>query len=108
MQRPVVALFSTIIFLMSAVFFLLPEDAGADDWRLVRQSTYGDTSYYDAASVKRSEGQVVSFRARLGGGEYQYEMRCGEKEARLVEENGKWFPIVGGSDEDLIYQAVCQ
>ena len=110
MQRPVVALFSTIIFLMSAVFFLLPEDAGAADWRLVRQSTYGDTSYYDAASVKRSEGQVVSFRARLGAGEYQYEMQCGKKEARLIEEGkaGNWFPVVSGSDEDLIYQKVCQ
>ncbi len=110
MKRPVVALFSTIIFLMSAVLFLLPKDAGAADWRLIRQSTYGDTSYYDAASVKRSEDQVVSFRARLGGGEYQYEMRCGKKEARLVEEGkaGQWFSVASGSDEELIYQAVCQ
>ena len=93
---------------MSAVLLFLPEDAGAADWRLVRQSSYGDASYYDAASVKHLEGQVVSLRVRLGVGEYQYEMRCGKKEARLVEENGKWFPIVSGSDEDLIYQAVCQ
>jgi hypothetical protein len=69
---------------------------------------YGDASYYDAQSVKRLEDQVVSFRVRLGAGEYQYEMRCGEKEARLTEENGKWFPIASGSDEDLICQAVCQ
>jgi hypothetical protein len=107
MKRPVVALLSAIILLLSAALFLLPEDASAADWRFVRQSTYGDASYYDAASVKRLEGQVVSFSARLGAGEYQYEMRCGKKEARLIEENGKWYPIASGSDEDLIYQAVC-
>ena len=109
MKRPVVALFSTIILLAGASLFLLPEEARAADWRLVRQSSYGDASYYDAASVKRSEGEVVSFRARLGAGEYQYEMRCGKKEARMTGEgnDGKWFPITHGSDEELIYQAVC-
>jgi len=110
MKRSVVALLSAIILLISAVLFVLPEDAGAADWRLVRQTTYGDASYYDAASVKRLEGQVVSFRARLGAGEYQYEMQCGKKQARLIEEGkaGKWFPIASGSEEELIYQAVCQ
>ena len=101
------------IILLSGVALSLLAEAGAADWRLVRQSTYGDASYYDAASVKRLEGNVVSFRARLGVGEYQYEMRCGKKEARLMEENaggndGKWFPISYGSDEELIYRAVCQ
>ena len=108
MKRLVVALLNAIVLLISAALFLLPEDAGAADWRLIRQSTYGDASYYDAASVKRLEGQVVSFSARLGAGEYHYEMRCGKKEARLIEENGKWYPITSDSDEDLIYQAVCQ
>lgn len=110
MKRPVVALFRAIILLISAALFLLPEKAGAADWRLIRQSTYGDASYYDAASVKQLEGKVVSFSARIGAGEYQYEMRCGKKEARLIEEGkaGKWYPITDGSDEDLIYQAVCQ
>jgi hypothetical protein len=109
MIRPVAALLSTLL-LISASLFLLPEDAGAADWRLVRQSSYGDASYYDAASVKRLEGRVVHFRARLGAGEYQYEMRCGKKEARLTGEgnDGKWYPVTNGSDEDLIYQAVCQ
>jgi len=114
MKRPVAVLLSTITLLMSAALFLLPEDAGASDWRLIRESRYGDSSYYDAASVKRLEGQVVSFRAKLGVGEYQYEMRCGKKEARLMDDrdsggqDGKWFPVVNGSEEDLIYQAVCQ
>ena len=110
MKRSVVALLSAIILLLSAFLFLLPKAAGAADWRLVRQSTYGDASYYDGASIKKMEGQVVSFRARLGAGEYQYEMRCGKKEARLIEgENAeKWFPIANDSDEDLIYQAVCR
>jgi len=114
MKRPIAVLLSTITLLMSAALFLLPEDAGASDWRLIRESRYGDSSYYDAASVKRLEGQVVSFRAKLGVGEYQYEMRCGKKEARLMDDRdsggqgGKWFPVVNGSEEDLIYQAVCQ
>lgn len=114
MKRPVSVLFSALLLLIGAAPFLLPEEAGAADWRLVRQSSYGDASYYDAASVERSEGQVVSFRARLGAGEYHYEMRCGKKEARLIGErdaaegDGKWFGIVNGSDEALIYKAVCQ
>ena len=110
MKRSVIALFSIILLFISTGLFLLPEDAGAADWRLVRQSTYGDASYYDAASVKRSEGQVVSFRARLGAGEYQYEMRCGKNEARMIEDGkaGKWYPLTSGSDEDLLYQAVCR
>ena len=109
MKRPVAVLLSRITLLMSAALFLLPEDAGASDWRLIRESRYGDSSYYDAASVKRLEGDAVSFRARLGAGEYQYEMRCGKKEARTIGEgnDGKWFPITHGSDEELIYQAVC-
>jgi len=107
MKRRITVLISALILLMSATLFLLREDAGAADWRLVRQSSYGDASYYDAESVKRLEGQVVSFRARLGAGEYQYEMRCGKKEARLIGENGKWYPIANDSDEDLIYKAVC-
>ena len=112
MKRPVAVLLS-VILMISAVLFLLREDAGAAEWRLIRQSTYGDASYYDAASVKRLEGGVVSFRARLGTGEYQYEMRCGKEEARLLGEGdagadgGTWFPITHGSDENLIYKAVC-
>jgi hypothetical protein len=109
MKKPVSALFSVPVLLIGAALFLLPKEAGAADWRLLRQSSYGDASYYDAASVKRSEGQVVSFRARLGAGEYQYEMRCGKKEARLIgDRDGNWFGIVNGSDEDLIYQSLCQ
>jgi hypothetical protein len=113
MKKKIAVLFITIILMISAALCLLPRDTGAADWRLLRQSSYGDASYYDAASVKRLEGGVVSFRARLGVGEYQYEMRCGKREARLIgeedagTEGGKWFPITHGSDENLIYQAVC-
>ena len=110
MKRPVVALLSVVVLLINAALFVLPEVAGAADWRLVRQSTYGDASYYDAASVKKLEGQVVSFQARIGAGQYQYEMRCGKNEARMIEDGkaGKWYPLTSGSDEDLIYQAVCR
>ena len=109
----IVVLLIVTTALMIVFPLLLPPEAGAADWRLVRQSSYGDASYYDASSVKQLEGRVVSFRARLGAGEYQYEMRCGKKEARLIEEgkaaghDEKWFPITNGSDEELIYQTVC-
>jgi hypothetical protein len=104
----------SLMIVMMGAMLISPAEGSDSDWRLVRQSSYGDATYYDAASIKHREGQVVSFRARLGAGEYQYEMRCGKNEARLIEE-GKtgdpdegWFPIVNGSDEELIYQEVCR
>jgi hypothetical protein len=104
--------FSSVVLAATALLLLASESTAAD-WRLVRQSSYGDSSYYDAASVKRLGGRVVSVRARLGAGEYQYEMRCGDKQARLLEtvdggsDESNWFPIVNGTDEELIYEAVC-
>lgn len=101
------------VLLIPAVWPLVPEAGGAD-WRLIRQSSYGDASFYDASSVRRMEGQVVSLRARLGGSEFDYQMRCGKQEARVIEkgeadgQNGKWFRITGNSDEEIIYQAVCR
>jgi hypothetical protein len=102
---------SLIAIILMAVAYMaaMPAQAGAADWRVVRQSSYGDASFYDAESVQRLEGQIVSLRARIGSAEVRYEMRCGKKEARLLADgqNGKWFPIAGGTDEELIYQAVC-
>ena len=109
-----ILLLSLTMVLMSGPLAIPPAEGGDADWRLIRQSTYGDSTYYDAASVKHQEGQVVSVRTRLGAGEYRYEMRCGKKEARLIEEgntkvpNAGWFPLVSGSDEDLIYLEVCR
>ncbi|MBI5632266.1 MAG: hypothetical protein HZA15_02160 [Nitrospirae bacterium] len=100
------------IYMMTAVtliagLLMISAEAKAADWRLIRQSSYGDATYYDAASVKRLDGQVVSLMAKIGGRDYRYEMRCGKKEARLLGEgdDNRWFPVAG--DEELIYQAVC-
>ena len=111
--RLILLLSMTMVLL--SVFLVSPPAARGDaGWRLIRQSTYGDSTYYDAASVKHQEGQVVSVRTRFGAGKYLYEMRCGKKEARLIEErkiggpDAGWFPIVSGSDEELIYLEVCR
>ena len=109
-----ILLLSLTMVLMSGPLAIPPAEGGDADWRLIRQSTYGDSTYYDAASVKHQEGQVVSVRTRFGAGEYLYEMQCVGKKARLIEEGAAkgpdegWFPIVSGSDEDLIYLEVCR
>jgi hypothetical protein len=114
MGMRIIIVLSLTMALMSGSLVCPPAESSDADWRLIRQSTYGDSTYYDAASVKHQEGQVVSLRAKLGAGEYRYEMRCGKKEARLPEEGNTkgpdagWFPIVSGSDEDLIYLEVCR
>jgi len=52
------------IYLMTALTLtaglMMAAAAGAADWRLIRQSSYGDATYYDAASVKYLDGHVVS------------------------------------------------
>ena len=114
MGRSFIIVLSLMMVLLSASLFGSQAEGGDADWRLIRQSTYGDSTYYDAASLKHQEGQVVSLRAKFGVGEYRYEMRCGKKEARLIEEgktggpDAGWFPIVSGSDEELIYLEVCR
>ena len=110
----IIIVLSIVIVLMSGSLVCPPAESADADWRLIRQSTYGDSTYYDAASVKHQENQVVSVRAKFGIGEYRYEMRCGKKEARLIEDgkaggpDAGWFPIVNGSDEELIYLEVCR
>ncbi|RPI38469.1 MAG: hypothetical protein EHM54_00310 [Nitrospiraceae bacterium] len=109
-----ILLLGLTMVLLSVFLVSPPAESGDADWRLIRQSTYGDSTYYDAASVKHQGDQVVSVRAKFGIGEYLYEMRCGKKEARLIEEgktggpDAGWFPIVNGSDEELIYLEVCR
>jgi hypothetical protein len=109
-----IILLSLAIVLMSVSLVSPPAECGNADWRLIRQSSYGDSIYYDAASVKRLEGQTVSLRARFGDSEYFYEMRCGKKEARFTEgghakgPDEGWFSIVIGSAEELIYLEVCR
>lgn len=85
------------------------EAAGAD-WKVLQQSTYGDTFSYDASSVKHTENNTLTVLTRTQSGQYLYEMDCKNKKARLLEGAGAsqsvWFNITGGEDE-LLYKAVC-
>ncbi len=95
------------------VFSWCPGIAGAEraDWKVLQQSTYGDTFSYDAASVKRKEGDTVTVWARTSGAKYLYEVDCKNKKGRLLEGAGptasEWFNITSGVDE-LLYKAVCR
>jgi hypothetical protein len=84
--------------------------AGRADWKVLQQSTYGDTLSYDAASVKHTESNTVTVLTKTQSSEYLYEIDCKNKKARLLEGAGAagsgWFNITGGEDE-LLYKAVC-
>jgi hypothetical protein len=85
-------------------------EAGRADWKVLQQSTYGDTLSYDAASVKHTESNTKTVRSRTQSSEYLYEIDCKDKKARLIEGAGAagsaWFNITGREDE-LLYKAVC-
>jgi hypothetical protein len=87
-----------------------PAVAECADWKVLQQSTYGDTFSYDAASVKHTEGDTITVWARTQSGRYLYEMDCKNKKARILEGAGatasEWFNISGGGDE-LLHKAVC-
>lgn len=100
-----------LIYIASmTVFMCCPGFAGAEraDWKVLQQSTYGDTFSYDAASVKQTESKTITVRTRTQSAEYLYEIDCKNKKARLLEgtSGSGWFNILGGEDE-LIYKAVC-
>ncbi|MFI5295445.1 MAG: hypothetical protein ACHQ0Y_10520 [Thermodesulfovibrionales bacterium] len=85
-------------------------EAGQADWKVLQQSTYGDTLSYDAASVKHTESNTITVWAKTQSSEYLYEIDCKNKKARFLEAAGaagsEWFTITGGGDE-LLYKAVC-
>ena len=88
---------------------LASAEAGRADWKVLQESSYGDTFSYDAASVKHTESNTVTVRAKTQSSEYLYEIDCKNKKARLPEEAGAgsvWFNITGGEDE-LLYKTVC-
>ena len=92
------------------LWYLGPAEAGQADWKVLQQSTYGDTLSYDAASIKHTESNTVTVLTKTQSGEYLYEIDCKNKKARLLEGAGVagsgWFNITVGEDE-LIYKAVC-
>jgi hypothetical protein len=92
------------------LWWLGPAEAERADWRVLQESSYGDTFSYDAASVKHTEGNTITVWAGTQSSRYLYEIDCKNKKARLLEGAGasaaEWFTISGGEDE-LLYKAVC-
>lgn len=79
------------VTMMCRLAFLLclgSAEAGRAEWKVLQQSTYGDTLSYDAASVKHTESDTVTVRTRTQSGEYLYEIDCKNKKARLIEGAG--------------------
>lgn len=101
---------AAIVCLGAFLWCLGPAEAERQDWRVLQQSTYGDTFSYDAMSVKHTESDTIIVWARSNAGKYLYEIDCKNKKARLLEGAGssapEWFNITSGADE-LIYKAVC-
>jgi hypothetical protein len=99
------------IVCMSAFLWCLGSaEAGRADWRVIQESSYGDTFSYDAASVKHTESNTIRVRAGTQSSKYLYEIDCKNKRARLLEGVGasaaEWFTISSGGEE-LLYKAVC-
>jgi hypothetical protein len=79
------------------------------NWKVLQQSTYGDTWSYDTASVKNTGSNTITVRTRTQSSAHLYEIDCKNKKARILEgvgaDGSSWFNIVGG--EELLYNAVC-
>ncbi len=103
-------LIAALVCMGAFPWFLGSADAERADWRVLQESTYGDTFYYDAASVKHSEANTITVWAGTQNTKYLYEIDCKGKKARLLEgvgaEPAKWFNISSGEDE-LLYKTVC-
>jgi len=87
-------------------------EAGQADWRILRQDTYGGTFYYDVASIRRTENNTITVWARADVGAYLYEIDCKNKKARILQglepAPSEWFAIIGGTSDELVYDAVCR
>jgi hypothetical protein len=99
-----------IVCVGAFLWCLSSAEAERADWKVLQQSTYGDTFSYDAASVKHTEGNTITVWARTQSGKYLYEIDCKNKKARILEGAGatasEWFNISGGGDE-LLHKALC-
>jgi hypothetical protein len=99
----------TIMCMGALLWCLGSTEAGQADWKVLQQSTYGDTWSYDAASVKKTEINTIMVRTKTQASAQLYEIDCNNKKARLLEGAGAdgslWFNIVGG--DELLYKAVC-
>ncbi len=102
---------SATCLLMCVLFCFSPAAAEKADWKVLQEDSYHNTFSYDAASVKRSAESIVKVSAKSNGAEYLYEIDCKNKKARILKGAGPaatdWFPIVSGSSELLLSNALC-
>lgn len=105
-----------VIFLKAAfvclgVFLYLGlVEAERVDWKILRQDSYGQKFAYDAASVKQTTSNTMTVWTKSDGAKYLCEIDCKNRKARLLEGLGagaEWFVIAGGSDDELLFKAVC-
>jgi hypothetical protein len=86
-------------------------DAAPEEWKVLQESTYGGTFSYDVVSVKHTERNTVTVWARADAARYLYEIDCKNKKARILQGAGpsaaEWFPVTGGSADELLFHAVC-
>lgn len=91
------------------LFFGFAVAEGAD-WKVLREDNYNKFSY-DAASVKHTVSNTVTVWAQSDSARYLYEIDCKNRKARLLEGAGsgepKWFVILNGSGDDLLFKTVC-
>lgn len=100
---------AVISFMCVFLSWVCTSAAAKEEWKVLQQSSYGDTFSYDAASIKHTDGNTVTVRAGSDSSKYLYEIDCKNNKARLLEGTGanasEWFNILGV--EELLRKAVC-
>lgn len=102
---------TTLICLCAFMSCLGCATAERSDWRVLQDDSYGNKFSYDSESVKHTSAGTVTAWAASSGARYHYEIDCKNKKARILEGAGaeqKWFDVVSGSGDELLYNAVCK
>lgn len=82
-------------------------------WKVLKEDSYHNTFSYDRESIKHTSENSVMVWAKSNAARYLYEIDCKNRKARILQEDNKsssspqWFDIVGRSEGELIYKAVC-
>ena len=80
-------------------------------WKTLREDAYNNTFSYDPGSIEHTSANTVKVMASSNGAKYRYEIDCKAKKMRILTDHGmeppQWVNIVGGSGDQLLYDAVC-
>ena len=103
---------STVIVCL--VFFMLSSGCATNEsstWKTLQEDTYHNTFSYDTRSVEHTAANTLKVMASSNGAKYLYEIDCTPKKMRILTDHGveppQWLNIVGGSGDQLLYDAVC-